>query len=75
MKIYRFHYTVRIDATDYIFLMSPNYYNGEPRWYIQIYHADGGFLEDMYFSDCSPRTAWKAYYHMVRRHIWYENGR
>lgn len=75
MKIYRFHYTVRIDTTDCIFLMDVCYHNDMPVWHVQIYHADGAFLGDMYFSDCSPRTAWKAFYHTARRDDWYRNGR
>lgn len=44
-------------------------------WLVQIWDEDGGFITDMMFSDCSARTAWKAFYHTARRDDWYRNGR
>lgn len=44
-------------------------------WWVEIWNEDSGFITDMGFFDCSPRTAWKAFYHTARRDNWYKNGR
>ena len=43
-------------------------------WVVQIWDEYGGFITDMMISDCSPRTAWKVFYHTVRYNNYYNNG-
>lgn len=45
-------------------------------WVIDFWNDYAGSVPAvMMFSDCSPRTAWKTFYHTVRREYWYRNGR
>ena len=71
---------VLIHNGDYIFTMKKTALfmlgrDNIPAYHITIFHEYGGKIEDMFFSDCSAKTAWYNFYHTARRNAWYGNGR
>ena len=71
---------VLIHNGDYIFTMEHTTLfvldrDNVPAYHITIFHEYGGKIEEMFFSDCSAKTAWHNFYHMARRNAWYGNGR
>lgn len=71
---------IAISSGDYIFTMKRTVLfvldrDNVPAYHIEVYHEYGGKLDEMFFSDCTAKTAWHNFYHMARRQAWYENGR
>lgn len=80
MTITKMHFNgIMIQNGDYLFVMSPTtdkyHIFKNPIWHIHIYHDYGGEIDEMFFSDCTAKTAWYNFYHMARRTVWYKNGR
>lgn len=75
MTITKLSTCIMIQNGDYIFTMKRATFNSFPAWLIEIDHDYGGTLDYWYFLECSPKTAWRNFYHTARRTAWYKNGR
>ena len=74
MTITKLNTGVMIQNGDYIFTMRRATFNSFPAWLIEIDHDYGGTLDYWYFLECTPKDAWRNFYHTARRTIWYKNG-
>lgn len=85
MTIMKISNGVLICDGDYIFAMKHTTLfqldrDNIPAYHVTIYHEHGGKIEDMFFSNCSAKTAWRNFYRIARRNArygnaWYGNGR
>ena len=72
---------ILIHNGDYIFKMKRTTLfslgrDNVPAYHVTIYkYGNGEKIEEMFFSDCSAKTAWHYFYHTARRNAWYGNSR
>ncbi len=71
MTIIKVNNTIIIIMGDYSYTLEHIVEGYFPAWRICIYHKEGGWLNHQYIGDCTARTAWYHFYHLVRRNEWW----